>query len=247
MFDLITGELKHAPRHQATPMLVSVVVHAVIAGAILMVTLFMVSEPVPAVRTMMMMAFVAPPPPPPPPAPMPAVSPARTRAERAERLPSSSPAPVDVPTAVTPEPPTPDSDEEGMAAGVEGGLSGGTVGGVLGTLEIEAPPLPPPPPPAPRAPIRVGGNVKEPALIHRVDPIYPVLAVSAGVQGTVILEAIVDRDGCVESLRVLRSQGVLDRAALDAVKQWRYSPVLLNGQPERFILTVVVLFKLEDG
>jgi protein TonB len=92
----------------------------------------------------------------------------------------------------------------------------------------------------------VATAVKEPALVHRVDPVYPVLAVSAGLEGTLILEAIVDRDGRVESLRVLRSQGVLDRAALDAVKQWRYSPVLLNGQPEKFILTVVVSFKLED-
>ena len=92
----------------------------------------------------------------------------------------------------------------------------------------------------------VAAPVKEPALVHRADPVYPVLAVSAGLEGTVILEAIVDRDGRVESLRVPRSQGVLDRAALDAVKQWRYSPVLLNGQPEKFILTVVVSFKLED-
>jgi protein TonB len=80
-----------------------------------------------------------------------------------------------------------------------------------------------------------------------VDPVYPVLAVSAGLEGTVILEAIVDRDGRVESLRVLRLQGVLDRAALDAVKQGRYSPVLLNAHPDRFILTVAVSFTLEDA
>jgi protein TonB len=139
MFDLITGELKHAPRHQAAPI------------------------------------------------------------------------------AIASEAPAPDFDEEGTMAGVEGGVPGGVAGGVA-DVDVEIPPPPPPPPPAPRAPLRVGGAVKAPALVHRVDPVYPVLAVSAGLEGTVILEAIVDRDGRVESLRVLRSQGVLDRAALDAVK-----------------------------
>jgi protein TonB len=94
--------------------------------------------------------------------------------------------------------------------------------------------------------VRVGGSIKEPALLHRVEPIYPALAVATGLEGAVILEAIVDRDGRVDGLRVLRSQGVLDRAALEAVRQWRYSPVLLNGRPEKFILTVVVTFRLEQ-
>ena len=69
---------------------------------------------------------------------------------------------------------------------------------------------------------------------------------SAGIEGRGILEAIVDEQGRVESLKVVRSGGVLDRAALEAVRQWRYSPVLLNGRPERFILTVVVTFRLTD-
>ncbi len=170
MFDLITGELKHAPRHQAPP---------------------------------------------------------RRRLRLRPRLP---------PRTSMRKVPWPGSKAESPEE-----------------LQVESPPTSMSNPsaastssPAPRAPLRVGGAVKEPALVHRVDPVYPVLAVSAGLEGTVILEAIVDRDGRVESLRVLRSQGVLDRAALDAVKQWRYSPVLLNGQPEKFILTVVVSFKLED-
>jgi protein TonB len=244
MFDLITGELKHAPRHQTAPIVVSVVAHAVVASAVLMATVFFVGEQLPEVKTMM--AFVAAPPAPqPPPAPAPP-APARAQREQTKPVPAASPAaPVEAPIEIASETPAPDVDEEGTMAGVEGGVPGGVAGGVVAALDAEVPP-PPPPAPAPRAPIRVGGAVKEPALVHRVDPVYPVLAVSAGLEGTVILEAIVDRDGRVESLRVLRSQGVLDRAALDAVKQWRYSPVLLNGQPEKFILTVVVSFKLED-
>jgi protein TonB len=87
--------------------------------------------------------------------------------------------------------------------------------------------------------------IKQPTLLHRVEPVYPPLAVAAAIQGTVILEALVDEQGTVQDVKVLRSIGVLDRAAIDAVRQWRYSPVILNGRPERFILTVVLTFHLD--
>jgi protein TonB len=96
-----------------------------------------------------------------------------------------------------------------------------------------------------RDPVRVGGQIQEPRLLKRVDPIYPPLAVSAQLQGIVILEAIVDREGLVEQVRVIRSaNGLLDKAAIDAVKQWKYVPLILNGEPARFILTVVLSFNL---
>jgi protein TonB len=88
--------------------------------------------------------------------------------------------------------------------------------------------------------------MQPPALVRRVNPTYPDLAVRANVEGVVILEAVVDREGHVEDVRVLRSMPLLDRAALDAVRQWQYSPLLLNGKPERFVLTVVVSFRLSD-
>ena len=71
------------------------------------------------------------------------------------------------------------------------------------------------------------------------------LALARELEGVVILEAIVDEDGRVESVKVLRSPGVFEQAALAAVRQWRYSPVLLNGRPEKFVLTVVVSFRLD--
>jgi protein TonB len=77
-----------------------------------------------------------------------------------------------------------------------------------------------------------------------VEPVYPGVAVSARIEGVVILEATVGRDGRVEEVRVLRSVPFLDRAATDAVLQWRYAPLLLNGKPERFILTVTLTFHL---
>jgi protein TonB len=74
--------------------------------------------------------------------------------------------------------------------------------------------------------------------------VYPPIAASAAPQGVVILEATVGRDGRVEDVEVLRSVGLLDKAAVDAVRQWEYEPLLLNGQAERFILTVTVSFSL---
>ena len=86
--------------------------------------------------------------------------------------------------------------------------------------------------------------MKAPALVRHVAPVYPDLAVRAQVQGVVILEALVDRDGRVEDVKVLRSIPLLDAAAVEAVRQWRYSPLLLNGRPERFIATVTVSFNV---
>jgi len=126
------------------------------------------------------------------------------------------------------------------------------LGGIVGGLPGDVPPPPPPPAPLaapepPRAPIRVGGgDLQAPALLYRAEPVYPDLAVRSRVEGVVILEATVDREGRIEEVRVLRSLPLLDRAALDAVRQWRYSPLLLNGKPERFVLTVVVSFRLND-
>jgi protein TonB len=141
-------------------------------------------------------------------------------------------------------------DDEGVEGGVDGGIPGGVIGGVLGGL-IDAPPPPPPPPPAPpvtRGPVRVGGQIQQPQLLHRVEPVYPAVAVAAQLKGTVILEALVDAEGLVTDVKVLRTAGrLLDDAAREAVRQWRYSPLVLNGVRERFILTVVLQFNLVDA
>lgn len=94
------------------------------------------------------------------------------------------------------------------------------------------------------APVRVGGDVKEPKKIKHVAPVYPDAALSARVQGVVILEAIIDPNGNVSDARVLRSIPILDQAALDAVMQWQFTPTLLNGNPVSVIMTVTVNFSL---
>ena len=93
--------------------------------------------------------------------------------------------------------------------------------------------------------MRVGGAIRQPTQIKKVNPVYPPIAQSARVQGVVIIEAIIGPDGRVTEAKVLRSIPLLDAAALDAVKQWVYTPTLLNGVPVPVIMTVTVNFTLQ--
>src|SRR5262249_15050286 len=96
-------------------------------------------------------------------------------------------------------------------------------------------------PPEP-APVRVGGNIAAPALLSQVQPVYPEQARHSGLAGVVVLEATVNASGYVENVHVVKSAGIFDRPAVDAVKGWRYAPLKLNGTPMPFILTVTVTF-----
>jgi protein TonB len=107
-----------------------------------------------------------------------------------------------------------------------------------------AQPIVVPPPPKPAEPRRVGGDIREPRKIYDVPPIYPPLAVAARKEGTVILEAMLDERGNVVRLKVLRSEPLLDEAALSAVRRWRYTPTLLNNVPVPVLMTITVRFTL---
>jgi TonB family protein len=119
---------------------------------------------------------------------------------------------------------------------------------------VSVPPPPPPPPPPPRsvgaddsglrAPIRVGGDMRPPKKIRDVRPVYPEVALAAGVTGVVIIEAVLDETGAVTGARVLRSIPLLDEAAIEAVRQWRFEPTLLNGAAVPVIMTVTVNFAM---
>jgi len=143
-------------------------------------------------------------------------------------------APIEAPQEIKPEAIVIKNNFE---QGVIGGISSGTVGGLL-----DAPPPPPPPPPPP---VRVGGQIKAPVRVKNVNPVYPSIAQSARVQGVVIIEATIGPDGRVTDTKVLRSIPLLDQAAVDAVKQWTYTPTLLNGVPVPVIMTVTVNFTLK--
>jgi TonB family protein len=96
-----------------------------------------------------------------------------------------------------------------------------------------------------RQPIRIGGNVQLPKLIHKVDPLFPVEARQQGIEGIVMLQVYIGLSGEVLDTRVIKGRPPLDDAAIEAVRQWRYSPYLLNGEPQLGITTVTLIFKLD--
>lgn len=248
MFDLIVGRERHLPSHATLPIVASTFTQVTAIGLLVILPTLYVTDRLPEVPTMMAFVAAAPAPPPPPPPP-----PVQAAPSKPKPTPKAD-APVVRDTFVAPreEPeqlaalPNDEGFEFGEPGGVEGGIPGGVVGGVVGGLPAAPPPPPPPPPPTPRGPVRIGGQITQPALIKRVEPEYPSLAVKAHIQGVVILEATVSEDGDVTDVRLLRSANpLLDREAIIAVRQWRYSPVVLNGIRVPFILTVTLSFSLE--
>jgi protein TonB len=178
-----------------------------------------------------LMVFVAPPPPavpsPPPPArPLdPAVPPVTVPM-------NPDAAPLDAPTQITDEPPP----QRFMPTGVGGGIP--PLVSTVGASTLAAAP-----PPPPRF-VRPGGDIKEPRKIRDARPIYPQVAMAAKVEGVVRIEATISKDGSVIDAKVIRSQALLDQAALDAVRQWKFTPTMLNGVPVEVIMTVTVNFTL---
>ena len=245
MFDLTAGTIERPFRdaHLSATAL-SVAAHVAVVGGIAWFVLFSVTDQLPKVPAMMAFVAAAPAPAPPPPPPPPAAK-AVKAVQASKPAPTTGPTftvPSEIPVGIQPESGIDLGGEGGVVGGVEGGIPGGVLGGLLSGAVNEAPP-PPPLPVKPR-PKRVGGELKAPALIRRVEPDYPGVAVGAKVSGTVILEATVNEEGAVTDVTVLRSIVMLDQAAIKAVKQWRYEPLMLNGQPVPFILVVTVTFTL---
>lgn len=154
--------------------------------------------------------------------------------------------PLEAPVGVQPEsssgpsePGVPGFDEgAGLVSG--GGFFGGDVPG-----GVDVPRPAPPPPPPPSTPVRVGGVIEPPTKVVNVAPVYPRLAMQSGTQGNVILEALIGEGGDVREVRVLRSIPLLDAAAMEAVRQWRFTPTRLNGAPVPVLMTVTVAFRLD--
>jgi len=229
-------------RPRSLSLSVSLVVHGLMVAVLLLVPLLM-SETLPPPSDLIRAFFVTPsgmvPPPPPPPPPARAATAtvaARAVAPQLART-AKFVAPIEIPEEIH-------FDEglelgiTGVMGGVEGGVPDGVVGGIVGGLPGLAEPS--------REPVRIGGRIQAPKLIRRVPPRYPALAVQTRLQFIVILEALVGSDGRVRSVTVLRGHPFLDAAAVEAVRQWRYVPLLLNGEPLEFVLTVTINFHLTE-
>lgn len=219
---------------------ISIAIHAAVIGLALGASLWFV-EDVPEPPIPVTFYAAAPPPPPPPPAAAKAPPKAPEAPKPVPVKPVEMVAPTIIPEKIpqplaAPEPEAPAGADGGVEGGVEGGVPGGVLGGVPGgtgpgTGEGE--------------PLRVGGDVKAPQLVNKVEPSYPEAARKARMEGVVILEAIITAQGTVEDVKVLKSVNpLLDSAAQRAVQQWKYRPATLNGRAVRVYLTVTVTFNL---
>jgi protein TonB len=238
--DLIDSDrVRHRTRQSKTAP-VSLVIHLMVAALIVIMPLLagdQLPDPSSGVKAFFAEPLAAPVPPPPPPPPAARASVAPKVAPKPVAQQNAFVAPVDVPQEIRPEEGLDLGVEGGVVGGVEGGVPGGVVGGVVGGL-------PDAPPPPPQAAVRVGGQIKEPKKLKHVAPIYPAIATQARVQGVVILECTISPQGKVTDVKVLRGIPLLDQAAMEAVRQWVYTPTLLNGVPVPVIMTVTVNFKL---
>lgn len=242
MFDLFTGKVQHVPSTPAIPILVSTSIQGTALAVVALMSFLVATRELPAVPDVLAfvaeMPAVAPPPPPPPPRQTVRPVEARTMAPP----PNAFAAPIEAPPAIVPEPAGSAIADVGVPGGVEGGIAGGSVWSLPAV--VEGPP--PPPPPPSHEPVRIGGQVQAPALVKRVDPVYPMIAQAAAVDGIVILDAIVDERGHIQSVKVLRGHPLLAKAAIAAVEQWEYEPLKLNGTPTAFELTVSLWFHFDD-
>ncbi len=133
----------------------------------------------------------------------------------------------------------------GVIGGVPGGIPGGQLGGVIGGIvnSTSSTYIPKLQPVIPQR-VRVSQGVTTGLLIHKVQPVYPPIAKAARVQGEVQLKAIISKEGTIEDLQLVSGHPMLVPPAIEAVKQWRYRPYLLNGQPVEVETTITVIFTL---
>jgi len=193
-----------------------------------------------------LMTFLVAPPPPPPPPPPPAATPVKVVRIASEmvngqlRQPSKIPQKVAV---IKEEEAPPDLGAGGVPGGVPGGIPGGAAGGVIGGMLSQVAALPK----VAVQRVRVSQGVASGYLIRKVQPNYPPLARQARIQGQVVLHAEISKEGLITNLQLISGHAMLAPAAIEAVRQWRYKPYLLNGEPVAVETEVIVNFSLSGG
>jgi periplasmic protein TonB len=225
---------------------VSFVFQAVLVGILVLIPLLF-TEALP--KTQLMTFLVAPPPPPPPPPP-PAAAPVKiVKQVQTDIVNGQLRTPTKIPEKVQmikeDEAPPPVMSAAGVVGGVPGGVPGGSMGGVIGGI-ISSTPVAVPKVATPQR-VRVSQGVTQGLLIRKIQPAYPPLARQARIQGSVLLQAEISKDGTIQNLRLISGHPMLAPAAIEAVKQWRYKPYILNGEPVEVETQITVNFTLSGG
>ncbi len=224
---------------------VSFVLQIILIGVLVLLPLVFTE----ALPKQQLMTFLVAPPPPPPPPPPPAAAPIKIIKKMQSDLDNGQlRTPTKIPKKVAmikeDEAPPPSTGVAGVVGGVPGGVPGGALGGVLSSIANT--PTAVPKVATPQR-VRVSQGVSQGLLIHQVKPTYPPLARQARIQGTVILQALISKDGTIQNLHLVSGHPMLAPAAIDAVKQWRYKPYFLNGEPVEVETTINVNFTLAGG
>jgi periplasmic protein TonB len=220
---------------------ISFILEAVIVGIMILIPL-MFTEALPKAMTMTFLA--APPPPPPPPPPPAAVKIVKVVETDIVNNQLRTPTKIPQKVQIIKEDEAPPST--GVVGGVPGGVPGGQMSGVIGGI-ISSTPVAVPKIATPTR-IRVSSGVTQGLLVRKVEPTYPQMAKIARVQGAVLLAALIGKDGTIQNLHVVSTASpLLNQAALDAVKQWKYKPYILNGEPVEVDTNITVNFTLSGG
>jgi protein TonB len=225
--------------------LVAFIIEFMILGVMILIPLIF-TEALP--RTQLMTFLVAPPPPPPPPPP-PAAAVKVVKVVQTDIVNGELRTPTKIPKKIEmikeDEAPPPVMASTGVVGGVPGGVPGGSMGGVIGSV-LSSTPVAVPKIATPQR-VRVSSGVSTGMLVRRVQPNYPPLARQARIQGVVVLQAQISKDGNIENLQLISGHPMLAPAAIEAVKQWKYKPYLLNGEPVEVETQVQVNFTLSGG
>jgi periplasmic protein TonB len=225
--------------------IISFGLQVMIVGVMILIPLIF-TEALPKGTTMFMLVAPPPPPPPPPPAaaPVKVVKQIQTDIVNGElRTPTKIPNKVKI--IKEDEAPPPAMASAGVMGGVPGGVPGGSMGGVMGSILNSTPTVAPKIATPQR--VRVSSGVSTGMLVRKVPPSYPPLARQARIQGTVVLQATISKEGSIENLQLISGHPMLAPAAIEAVKQWKYKPYLLNGEPVEVETQVQVNFTLAGG
>jgi periplasmic protein TonB len=222
----------------------SFILQAVFVGILVLIPLLF-TEALP--KGQLMTFLVAPPPPPPPPppaaAPVHIVKQVQTDIVNGQlRTPTKIPQKVQM---IKEDEAPPEMSAAGVVGGVPGGVPGGQMGGVIGGI-ISSTPVAVPKVATPTR-VRVSQGVTQGLLIRKVQPTYPPLARQARIQGSVLLAAEISKDGSIENLHLISGHPMLAPAAIEAVKQWKYKPYILNGEPVEVETQITVNFTLSGG
>ena len=227
--------------------LLSFGLEVVIIGILILIPLIYTE----ALPKQQLMTFLVAPPPPPPPPPPPAAAPPVREIKKIEteldngqlRQPTKIPQKVQMIKEDEPPPPS----TAGVVGGVPGGVPGGSMGGVIGGIIGQTSAAPVVPKAVTPQRVRVSAGVTEGLLVRRVTPQYPPLARAARVQGSVVLQAVIGKDGAIQNLKLVSGHPMLAPAAIEAVKQWKYKPYFLNGDPVEVDTQITVNFTLAGG